>query len=110
MIRRPPRSTRTYPLLPYTTLFRSRARSRRRRSAQRGCSYALAEPVRGDIGLDQRVVCIDMAFGIDVDQHLYLGECPLERLFDIFADVVRRGHRQIAGHLLLELREFVVSS
>src|SRR3546814_19407557 len=26
MIRRPPRSTRTYPLFPYTTLFRSRAR------------------------------------------------------------------------------------
>src|SRR3546814_10739219 len=28
MIRRPPRSTRTYTLCPYTTLFRSRRRSR----------------------------------------------------------------------------------
>src|SRR3546814_2256972 len=30
MIRRPPRSTRTYTLFPYTTLFRSRGFSRRR--------------------------------------------------------------------------------
>src|SRR3546814_20297717 len=29
MIRRPPRSTRTYTLFPYTTLFRSEARLRR---------------------------------------------------------------------------------
>src|SRR3546814_3298858 len=33
MIRRPPRSTRTDTLLPYTTLFRSPARDRRRRAA-----------------------------------------------------------------------------
>src|SRR3546814_6343334 len=32
MIRRPPRSTRTDTLFPYTTLFRSPLRSRRRRS------------------------------------------------------------------------------
>src|SRR3546814_4596538 len=32
MIRRPPRSTRTDTLFPYTTLFRSRARSARRRT------------------------------------------------------------------------------
>src|SRR3546814_17151870 len=30
IIRRPPRSTRTYPLFPYTTLFRSSARNRAR--------------------------------------------------------------------------------
>src|SRR3546814_6502525 len=37
MIRRPPRSTRTDPLFPYTTLFRSLAASaRRRRSRSRG--------------------------------------------------------------------------
>src|SRR3546814_6965845 len=36
MIRRPPRSTRTDTLFPYTTLFRSNvSRTRRRRSAQR---------------------------------------------------------------------------
>src|SRR3546814_2037914 len=33
MIRRPPRSTRTYTLFPYTTLFRSPERDRFRRSA-----------------------------------------------------------------------------
>src|SRR3546814_3336923 len=33
MIRRPPRSTRTDTLFPYTTLFRSRGRRSRRRSA-----------------------------------------------------------------------------
>src|SRR3546814_14042559 len=33
MIRRPPRSTRTDTLFPYTTLFRSRDRRRRRRHA-----------------------------------------------------------------------------
>src|SRR3546814_1636972 len=33
MIRRPPRSTRTDPLFPYTTLFRSRAADHRRRRA-----------------------------------------------------------------------------
>src|SRR3546814_3487193 len=35
MIRRPPRSTRTYTLFPYTTLFRSVRQGRRRQSAQR---------------------------------------------------------------------------
>src|SRR3546814_2669427 len=34
MIRRPPRSTRTDTLFPYTTLFRSNDRSRERRSAR----------------------------------------------------------------------------
>src|SRR3546814_3885587 len=46
MIRRPPRSTRTYTLFPYTTLFRSDARSRRagrhRPRARRG------QAARGD--------------------------------------------------------------
>src|SRR3546814_2251426 len=35
MIRRPPRSTRTDTLFPYTTLFRSRRRPRGRRAARR---------------------------------------------------------------------------
>src|SRR3546814_11306817 len=37
MIRRPPRSTRTHPLFPYTTLFRSaRGAARQWRTADRG--------------------------------------------------------------------------
>src|SRR3546814_5720100 len=56
MIRRPPRSTRTATLFPYTTLFRSPARQRRQH-ARRGGDFRLAERVgvgenrvgRGDI-------------------------------------------------------------
>src|SRR3546814_13462030 len=43
MIRRPPRSTRTYTLFPYTTLFRSRRRDRFRR-ARRGCRNSSSAP------------------------------------------------------------------
>src|SRR3546814_16387108 len=44
MIRRPPRSTRTYTLFPYTTLFRSRDKcapsaSQRRREIRRICIF-----------------------------------------------------------------------
>src|SRR3546814_9326806 len=43
MIRRPPRSTSTDTLFPYTTLFRSRAHRARRRTVQRsGCVDRLA--------------------------------------------------------------------
>src|SRR3546814_2020966 len=51
MIRRPPRSTRTDTLFPYTTLFRSRKcarsapfqrrRSRARRASSRSCAFSL---------------------------------------------------------------------
>src|SRR3546814_3966058 len=45
MIRRPPRSTRTDTLFPYTTLFRSPARSRDRNARRpRGCRRAIARP------------------------------------------------------------------
>src|SRR3546814_18204578 len=51
MIRRPPRSTRTDTLFPYTTLFRSRqARSRARHPPARGCSGER----RGDRGRRRR--------------------------------------------------------
>src|SRR3546814_13208862 len=43
MVRRPPRSTRTDTLLPYTTLFRSVAEAARR-AAVRGASGAAATP------------------------------------------------------------------
>src|SRR3546814_2033254 len=48
MIRRPPRSTRTDTLFPYTTLFRSLLRSRRRNlllGSACGAALALAAPV-----------------------------------------------------------------
>src|SRR3546814_19647957 len=46
MIRRPPRSTRTDTLFPYTTLFRSAARRRRVQSRQERRKLRLAEGFR----------------------------------------------------------------
>src|SRR3546814_9782387 len=47
MIRRPPRSTRTDTLFPYTTLFRSHRRDRRQRLLPRwhGCRYLTTSEV-----------------------------------------------------------------
>src|SRR3546814_9159350 len=47
MIRRPPRSTRTDTLFPYTTLFRSRGRNGRER---RGTAWRQAMAGRGAVG------------------------------------------------------------
>src|SRR3546814_11054057 len=44
MIRRPPRSTRTDTLFPYTTLFRSQTNSRGVRRSQPLCCEALTRP------------------------------------------------------------------
>src|SRR3546814_7267828 len=46
MIQRPPRSTRTYTLFPYTTLFRSTQRVllRRRHPARPGCRHRTVQP------------------------------------------------------------------
>src|SRR3546814_7942125 len=57
MIRRPPRSTRTDTLLPYTTLFRSlRWQAMDRRLAD------LSQPARAQIG---RAPAIDPCFGVE---------------------------------------------
>src|SRR3546814_10783460 len=50
MIRRPPRSTRTDTLFPYTTLFRSWRRQRRLRSTPAAASVSLPE-------IDATIVC-----------------------------------------------------
>src|SRR3546814_3346486 len=52
MIRRPPRSTRTDTLFPYTTLFRSRPGARSRQSAQGAVSYDRDRRRRGGRGGD----------------------------------------------------------
>src|SRR3546814_9210094 len=55
MIRRPPRSTRTDTLFPYTTLFRSRERVTRRPHHQPGNPLLQAEAKRGgDRAIDDR--------------------------------------------------------
>src|SRR3546814_9853013 len=51
MIRRPPRSTRTDTLFPYTTLFRSRLRSD---AANIGLGFADIELGHGDAGRQRR--------------------------------------------------------
>src|SRR3546814_6896012 len=58
MIRRPPRSTRTDTLFPYTTLFRSSSGRRpagpaaRRRSAEHAMILKPPPPEKGDAGLE----------------------------------------------------------
>src|SRR3546814_7549475 len=59
MIRRPPRSTRTDTLLPYTTLFRSR--SRRRRIHRQALSIALA---LAPFGIVFGVACVEADLGL----------------------------------------------
>src|SRR3546814_9422287 len=55
MLRRPPRSTRTDTLFPYTTLFRSRARSRRPRQPALGHRHvARVRPRRHAVGRHAR--------------------------------------------------------
>src|SRR3546814_3896758 len=58
MIRRPPRSTRTDTLFPYTTLFRSNMRRQDRRSFRR---QRLPDPERGE-DLPARMIDRDAAF------------------------------------------------
>src|SRR3546814_20143693 len=55
MLRRPPRSTRTYTLFPYTTLFRSvRCRRAQLRQGAVEEAAAVAEAVAGGVVADQR--------------------------------------------------------
>src|SRR3546814_8894353 len=61
MIRRPPRSTRTDTLFPYTTLFRSCAHPLGRRAV----SIIRAQPVDGAIVVDRRLRCFIPAAFVD---------------------------------------------
>src|SRR3546814_8936727 len=89
MIRRPPRSTRTDTLFPYTTLFRS-ARRACRHHADRACRGVLAEQraLRSPQHLDAREVeegglCLARAAGIDA--------VDIERHRLVEGEVGRRG-------------------
>src|SRR3546814_2384733 len=63
MLRRPPRSTRTDTLVPYTTLFRSRDQAlRRHRPAERGDrgpAQLARRPARGRPGAHQGLLAAD---------------------------------------------------
>src|SRR3546814_7962390 len=58
MIRRPPRSTRTYTLCPYTTLFRSPAtRAARRRGRLTGCHFIHSLGFNPRQGIASAILC-----------------------------------------------------
>src|SRR3546814_14292530 len=61
MIRRPPRSTRTVTLFPYTTLFRSHGRWSSRRGLRRQCRAMLANRQTADAP----IVEVDLVDGDD---------------------------------------------
>src|SRR3546814_2508563 len=73
MLRRPPRSTRTYPLFPYTTLFRSQARARR---YQQGSARHRVEHIFGHLRDDHsRQIGIEsgqQAGGDDAARHHFI--------------------------------------
>src|SRR3546814_10388587 len=101
MIRRPPRSTRTDTLVPYTTLFRSRERARR----------LFGDGERGDFlvaGLD-----VERLETLRLRQHLRFeaadeGVIGSRSLVEILADArdVRTHHRHARIKLLAERRDF----
>src|SRR3546814_19804439 len=67
MIRRPPRSTRTDTLLPYTTLFRSFAKAPK--DGVRKWRFLINDYLRGRAVLKRTLVLIDSCHGIkDVDR------------------------------------------
>src|SRR3546814_16165693 len=88
MIRRPPRSTRTDTLLPYTTRFRSLRRS----TIQPRRLRRLQQAVRADdIGIDESIGAVDrpvdMAFGREVHDRIdrSIGQQPGDEV--VIADI-----------------------
>src|SRR3546814_2336285 len=73
MIRRPPRSTRTDTLFPYTTLFRSRLRAARRPAAgparRPGCVSLRASPATHARGLGRPAVADGALTGRRSEEH-----------------------------------------
>src|SRR3546814_9689326 len=78
MIRRPPRSTRTDTLLPYTTLFRSRERPKLRQNAV-DCDSVLAR--RLDLGSERSEIFLDLSQGGEVQPTRDLRIPILGRIF-----------------------------
>src|SRR3546814_20121123 len=77
MIRRPPRSTRTDTLFPYTTLFRSRC-------AETGTGFALGDPAAADHS-QQRSQTVGVI--MDVQSYVLLShEMALRRRLDVTAN------------------------
>src|SRR3546814_18988100 len=86
MIRRPPRSTRTDPLFPYTTLFRS-DRDRPRAGAQR------LRRVRGIVLARAELVEVVVGGDVGVGGQFFVGAEARTRLFGGDGGLRRRGRR-----------------
>src|SRR3546814_253389 len=91
MIRRPPRSTRTDTLFPYTTLFRSRVTPPGRRTASRHLAYRLAGAQRGVIGIalapatvkSRGIAFIEIRSGTQTRHEIRVGDKRLAECDDI---------------------------
>src|SRR3546814_17826079 len=91
MIRRPPRSTRTDTLFPYTTLFRSHDRTDR----DRRCVISPVGDPAAHRGFDRQKLVSHPDLAIGERQSLGRDECEIFRLRDTFG---ARGENALAIH------------
>src|SRR3546814_14779759 len=89
MLRRPPRSTRTEPLLPYSTLFRSLIHRRMRLAIARDAAFVAERP--GDRFAERERRILDRMVLVDVKVALHAHR-----------DVDQRMARQLLDHLVEE--------
>src|SRR3546814_10985876 len=94
MIRRPPRSTRTDTLFPYTTLFRSAQPVRLGEQRPRRRALRIVAQPRGAVGDEARIVALDVRYR--ARDHGRVARIGLER-------ESRREHRAIGGRPAREL-------
>src|SRR3546814_4794821 len=91
MIRRPPRSTRTDTLFPYTTLFRSEVRG-----DQHGCFDERAHRDHGDL----EVLCADLLERVDV------AGVALHRMSDAIRPQIGRAHVELQSLMRISYAVF----
>src|SRR3546814_7072316 len=102
MLRRPPRSTRTDTLFPYTTLFRSQAADLRRhggREEQRLADLRQQADNALDVGHEAHV---EHAVGLVDHQDLHVGEQDLAALEEV-DESTRRGDQHVDAAIQLLL-------
>src|SRR3546814_810501 len=104
MIRRPPRSTRTDTLFPYTTLFRFLAQQRvprQRRLVERGVVARQPGVRRGLVGLDLRVAGVVQLAG---EHLLFLGPHRVPPSQRRAMQRFQRSLTRLANHAVVSLR------
>src|SRR3546814_939030 len=101
MIRRPPRSTRTDTLFPYTTLFRSTA------PVRRTANVTVVESTRDLIAVRDAQLTAESGEPIEIDLDDYVTSNPSES--DGEPVTVVKGPAVVAGDATVELNERVVT-